>query len=96
MTKEERRDEYFKLVELKDQLERDRHALNSRRLRFEQKCQYVMDSLGRLEHWDTGATVYPDLREWPSIDDINQLFSDCSDNEKRLSKVKHEIDNYRP
>lgn len=95
MTEQERQKEYFELSKLKQELEKDRHAINARRTRYEEHVQIVMQSVVKLERWDTGIREFPDLRYWPSVDDIKQLFDDCSENEKSLRKVKHQLDNFQ-
>ena len=95
MTEQERQNEYYELSKLKQNLEKDRSALNARRTGYEEGLVYILRSIEKLEHWDTGARSFPDLRNWPTADDIQSLHDACEDNEKRLRKVKHQLDNFQ-
>ena len=75
-----------------DTLTRQLACLHSRKQMYVDKIEYILDAMNDSlsdEGVDSGAHYHPDVKEWPSADDVRKLFADIYDTSERLKKAQH-------
>lgn len=75
-------------------LEREYRCLDARRDRILEGAAHTVQEIARrysADALDSGATSQPDLRSWPSADNLRELMRDLVETRKRLRNAKDRL-----
>ena len=94
MGEEEQAKEFLKAKREAEDLAKSLRCLTVRKGRLMDKIGYMHDCMGRYlsdDALESGASTTPDFRDWPSEDDLRELFRDMQDTSNRLLRAKNRL-----
>jgi len=94
MGEEEQAKEFLKAKQEAEDLAKALRCLKVRKGRLMDKIGHMHDCMGRYLNDDaleSGALGTPDFRDWPSGDELKELFRDMQDTSNRLLRAKHRL-----
>ena len=94
MSEEEQAREFLTIRREVQELEREYRCLDTRRERMLEGAAYTVREIARrysADGLDSGGTSQPDLRSWPSADDLRELMRDLVETRKRLRNAKDRL-----
>lgn len=94
MSEDEQTKELLKTKREIDELRKSHRCLHARRSRYGDKIDYIDGCLKNYLSDDalgSGPSTIPDFRDWPSEDDLRELFRDMHETSERLMRTEHRL-----